>query len=224
MAIRYVLFDVDNTLYPASSGLLHEINERMNRYVAALLSVSEEEASNTRQAYRERYGTTLSGLVHHHGVDDVNAFLEYCHPTQLDAFLTPDPDLQTFLASLPVPASILTNSPMEHARRVLGFLGIEEYFEHVFDIRYNEFRGKPSKELFRRVLAHIGRPAEEVLLVDDGVEHVRAFREMGGVAVLVNERPTPAGSGRSLPTVRKVVELRELLQTLDSGCGEPGLT
>lgn len=222
MAVRYVLFDVDNTLYPESSGLLHEINERMTRYVAALLSVSEEQASVTRRTYREQYGTTLSGLVHHHGLADVNAFLEYCHPTQLDTFLTPDPDLQAFLASLPVPASILTNSPMEHARRVLRFLGIEEYFEHVFDIRYNEYRGKPSKELFRRVLSHIGRPAGEVLLVDDGVEHVRAFREMGGVAVLVDERPPPVGHDRPLPTIRKVIELRELLEALDPSSGDPG--
>jgi putative hydrolase of the HAD superfamily len=222
MAIRYVLFDVDNTLYPASSGLLHEINQRMTAYMAALLSVSEEEASITRQTYREQYGTTLSGLVHHHGLEDVNAFLEYCHPTRLDSYLTPDPDLQTFLASLPVPASILTNSPMEHARRVLQFLGIEEYFQHVFDIRYNGFRGKPSKELFQRVLAHIGMPAEEVLLVDDGVEHVRAFGEMGGAAVLVHEHPSSAEPPGALPTIRTVVELRELLRTLDPASGALG--
>lgn len=212
MEIHYILLDLDNTLYPASSELQDEISRRMTRYVAEFLHITQEDALKKRREYLARYGTTLSGLVKDNHLEDVETYLECCHPEKIERFLKKDPALKKTLSSLPVPLSILTNSPIEHACRVLDFLEIRNLFMHIFDIRFNRFIGKPSKLFFRRVLEIISRKAEEVLFIDDLVGHLVSFKEMGGNVLLVDERGESSGAG--IPSIRSLMELPEVLSSL----------
>ena len=43
-AVETWVFDLDNTLYPASSGLFPLVQARMNEYICRLLTVSLDEA------------------------------------------------------------------------------------------------------------------------------------------------------------------------------------
>ena len=117
--ISYLLFDLDNTLYPRSSGLGREMDRRMTRYVAEWLGVPMAEAEIQRRTNLKRFGTTLRWLVTEHDLTDVDHFLDAVHPTDLDQFLTEKDreQAQETLHEIDVPAAILTNSPMEHARR-----------------------------------------------------------------------------------------------------------
>jgi putative hydrolase of the HAD superfamily len=212
MEIHYILLDLDNTLYPASAGLQSEIGRRMTRYVAELLHITQEDAQKKRREYLVRHGTTLSGLVKDNHLEDVEAYLECCHPEKIEQFLKKDPALKETLSSLSVPLSILTNSPIEHACRVLEFLEIRNLFEHIFDIRFNRFIGKPSKYFFRRVLEIISKQAEEVLFIDDMVGHLVSFQELGGNVLLVDEREESSAAG--IPSIRGLNELPEVLSSL----------
>ena len=63
------LFDLDNTLYPAESGLMAEIERRMTAYVMQVTGLPRDDAYRLQKQYLADYGLTLGGLVEHHGVD-----------------------------------------------------------------------------------------------------------------------------------------------------------
>jgi putative hydrolase of the HAD superfamily len=207
--LKHILLDLDNTVYPASSPLEAEIGRRMTEYVSRYLDVSIEKALEVRRKYLNRYGTTLSGLIHERGFQEVEDYLRACHPEDVEAFLQKDPALKETLNSISLPLSILTNSPMEHARRVLDFLDVSGLFQHVFDIRYNGFQAKPSQAVFRRVLNTLSAEPRETLFVDDMVRHLVSFRDMGGNVLLVDEAGTQSCDG--IPAIQKLMELPTFL-------------
>jgi len=205
LGVRHILLDLDNTVYPASSRLQEEIGRRMTAYVSRLMGIAAEEAQEIRRSFLHRYGTTLAGLLAEGKIEDPDPYLEACHPKGVQDYLKKDPALRESLLNVRVPMAILTNSPIEHARRVLGHLEIADLFVEVFDIRFNRFQGKPAPEAYRRVLRHLDLEPPEVLFVDDLPKHLLAFREMGGSVLLVDE--SGKHTDGELPTIRSLQEL-----------------
>ena len=62
MRFSTLFFDLDDTLYPASTGLWHAIKERMNMFMHERLCLPEAEIPALREQYFKTYGTTLRGL------------------------------------------------------------------------------------------------------------------------------------------------------------------
>jgi len=62
------VFDLDNTLYPASSSLFPQIDRRMRRFIASTLGLDQDAAFLLQKQYYRDYGTTLRGLMQVHGV------------------------------------------------------------------------------------------------------------------------------------------------------------
>src|SRR5579871_6746618 len=92
------IFDLDNTIYPASCNLFGQIHERMAEYIMGLLSVDPDEAMALRGRYFREHGTTMRGLMVEHGIDP-RGFLAHVH--EID--LSPIPDdgaLKTALEAL----------------------------------------------------------------------------------------------------------------------------
>ena len=207
--IRYILFDLDNTLYPSSLGLDEEMGERIGEFVAKFLDLPPEQARSVRLERSKRYGTTLEWLIAEKGLEDIEAYYAAVHPEGEEVRLKPDPELRSFIKSLSVPAAILTNAPMEHADRVLRKLDLEGLFTHIFDIRWNGLKGKPAESAFRSVLQEIRMKSEEVLFIDDLPSYVEGFIRIGGQGVLLDERDIHAGS--KYPRVRTIYEIAQFL-------------
>jgi putative hydrolase of the HAD superfamily len=185
--IKYLLFDLDNTLYSARYGLEDEVARRIIDFAAARLGIPRDEAATIHQSVLPRYGTTLEWLMAERGFTDPEAYWAAIHPATEARALRPDPALRGYLANLPVPKAILTNSPREHAERVLHQLGMADLFTHIVDIRFNELIGKPHPAAFRRALAVLEGTPDTVLFVDDCAEYVEGYRALGGAAVLLDE-------------------------------------
>src|SRR5450759_2509994 len=98
--IKYILFDLDDTLYPTQSGLMHEISDRMSEYMIERVGISPKDFDRVRRDYWTRYGTTLRGLYIERHVD-AQAFLNYVHEVDLTRYLKPDTQLADLLAALP---------------------------------------------------------------------------------------------------------------------------
>ena len=81
--VRDWIFDLDNCLYPASTGLFALIDERMGGYIQRLLGCDSDEAKRVQKAHFHEHGTTLAGLMKHHDVDP-HEFLEDVHDIPLD--------------------------------------------------------------------------------------------------------------------------------------------
>src|SRR4051812_13378975 len=62
------VFDLDNTLYPASCNLFKQVDARMASFIAAELSITETEARALQKRFYRTYGTTLRGLMLEHAM------------------------------------------------------------------------------------------------------------------------------------------------------------
>ncbi len=207
--IRYVLFDLDNTLYSPRIGLEDAVVLRINAFISTYFGVDQAEAARMRNAKRKAYGTTLEWLMAEHGLNDPEPYYAAVHPENEADDLEIDEAVDRFVRTLPVPASVLTNAPMEHANRILDRLGLHGVFEHIFDIRRNELKGKPQASAYERALSTIGRPVEDVLFVDDAPSYVDGYRDLGGLGVLIDEK----GQHPSFPDpkIRTLPELARFL-------------
>ena len=85
------IFDLDNTLYSATSELFSQIDWNITRFVAKFLNIEETAARTIQKDYFRRYGTTMRGLMNLHDVDP-QEFLEYVHNIDLSPIAN-DPKL-----------------------------------------------------------------------------------------------------------------------------------
>ncbi|QQO09115.1 HAD-IA family hydrolase [Breznakiella homolactica] len=208
--IKYILFDMDNTLYSPRFKVEDAVGERMNKFLADFLDIPIDEAVRLRQTHVPKYGTTMQWLVAEKGFTDIDGMYAAAYPDGEADSLFPDPELRTFLTQLPVPYAILTNSPMEHVHRVLDRLAVRDLFSHIFDIRWAGLKGKPSAETFRRVLETVDAEPETTLFVDDYPLFVEGFLNIGGKGILIDEENRHPQWPHA-----KIRELTELLEFLD---------
>src|SRR5215470_11101633 len=126
------VFDLDNTLYPARCNLFAQVDRRIGLFIEGLLGLEQGPARELQKRYFREHGTTLRGLMTHHGIDP-RAFLDFVHEIDL-APVPPSPALDAALAALPGRKFIFTNGSVAHADRVMGRLGVAHHFEGIFDI------------------------------------------------------------------------------------------
>ncbi len=214
MQPAYILFDLDETLYPASSGLMKEVGRRMTEYVSGFLKVDPEKALSLRRELTRKYGTTLKGLLVEYDLGTAEEYLEYCHPTDVNKYLSRDPELAQVLTALAVPKSILTNSPLEHAERVLVYLQVRNCFEHIFDVRFNNLSGKPDPEIYLKTLSTLKRDPEEVLFIDDRLAYLLPFQSMRGQVLLVSANGREEAQSHRVPVIGDIKELPDFLDRM----------
>lgn len=203
-AVEVWLFDLDNTLYPASNNIFDQIDRRMGGYIQRLLGLDAEAAKALQKRYFQDHGTTLRGLMENHGADPV-AYLDYVHRIDLSG-LRPDTALDRGLAALPGRKLIFTNASQRHAERVLARLEIGHHFEAVFDIACADYRPKPAPEAYRRLIdAHRLAPRRTVF-IEDSARNLAPAAALGMTTVWVKSATRWAGDGAAAGHVDHVVE------------------
>jgi putative hydrolase of the HAD superfamily len=182
------VFDLDNTLYPADSGLFAQIDARMTVFVQNLLGVDAEAARSLQKAYYREHGTTLNGLMHLHGVEP-DSYLSFVHDIDLSA-LARDEALGRALARLPGRRFIFTNGCRDHAARILERLDLARYFNEIWDIRTIAFRPKPDPGSYRRVLDDARIDAARAAMFEDAARNLVPAHGQGMTTVwLRNDSP-----------------------------------
>jgi putative hydrolase of the HAD superfamily len=183
--IKYILFDLDDTLYSKETGLMAAIGERIHQYVQEKVGLDPVGARELRRHYLQTYGTTLKGLQVHYNVD-TEEYLSYVHDVPLGDYLKPNEALNRVLTEIQAEKIIFTNATTEHARRVLRSLGVEHHFSRIFDVRTNNYENKSQPGVHRRILDILGARPEECLIVEDSVRNLKPAKELGIATVLVN--------------------------------------
>jgi len=196
MRFTTLFFDLDDTLYPSSTGLWQAIRERMNLYMRDRMGLPEKDVPALREQYYKMYGTTLRGLQARHNVD-VQDFLAFVHDLPLDQYLTPNPTQREVIASLPSRKLIFTNADVHHARRVLAALNLDDLFETIVDINTVAPYCKPMPESFAIAQELADEPdPRKCVLIDDLPRTTRAALDVGMASLLYGtDEPTPEASG-----------------------------
>lgn len=187
MPIRFLLFDLDETLYPRSAGVMREIGRRIRQYMMRTLGCTEEQAESLAQTYYQRYGTSMRGLILHNDLD-ADQFLTYVHDLPLQV-LEPNPELGRLLEGLPVEKVIFTNADRGHAERVLDRLGVRSHFSRIIDVVAVGYMSKPAREAYTRCLQLLEAHPQECVLVEDSARNLAPAAQLGMVTVLVDGDP-----------------------------------
>jgi pyrimidine 5'-nucleotidase len=196
MRFTTLFFDLDDTLYPSSTGLWHAIKDRMNLYMLERLGLPEKDIPALREQYFKMYGTTLRGLQERHNVDK-DDFLAYVHDLPLKDYLTPNPLVREVIASLPTRNLIFTNADVPHARRVLTALQLDDLFETVVDVNAVAPYCKPMPESFAIAMDLADEPdPRKCVMIDDLPRTTRAALSVGMASLLYGcSDPTEDASG-----------------------------
>ncbi|MCR6629681.1 MAG: pyrimidine 5'-nucleotidase [Magnetospirillum sp.] len=163
--VRSWVFDLDNTLYPASSSLFPQIDVRMRQFIAERLNLPLDEAYRLQKHYYREFGTTLRGLMVVHGLEP-DAFLDYVHDID-HSVLDVAPALDAALGRLDGRKYIFTNGSARHAENVLDRLGIARHFDAIFDIAAACFIPKPQPECYQAMVKRFGIEARRSAMVED---------------------------------------------------------
>jgi putative hydrolase of the HAD superfamily len=177
------IFDLDNTLYPASCRLFDQIDLRIGQFVSGLLGVDLTEARRIQKGYFYQYGTTLRGLMTVHSVDP-DDFLDYVH--DIDHTPVPcNPALDQALHALPGRKLVFTNGTIRHAEKVLARIGVPHHFGDIFDIVHSDYIPKPDIGPYRKFIAETGIVPESAAMFEDIARNLEAPHQLGMTTVLV---------------------------------------
>jgi putative hydrolase of the HAD superfamily len=183
------IFDLDNTLYPASSGLMAEVSRRMTRFVAETLGVHEDAALIEQKRLFREHGTTLRGLMNNHDIDP-DTFMAYVHDVDYSR-IGPSPRLAAVIDALPGRKLVFTNASVAHAETVLSRLGIAAAFSGIFDVAAAGYQPKPNLRSYEALAAAHDVEPTRAVMVEDIAPNLEPAAQMGMTTLWVRHDREP---------------------------------
>lgn len=179
-----VWFDIDNTLYSASTKISQAMGQRIHAYFVSL-GLDEDKASELHLKYYTEYGLALRGLTRHHDIDPMD-FDQKCDGTlPLEDLIKPNSSLRKLFQDLDrskVRVWALTNAYKNHAQRVLKILDLEDQIEGLVYCDYQQtgFTCKPEPEFYHNAMkqANISDPSR-CYFVDDSRINILSSKRLG---------------------------------------------
>jgi len=185
---RVWIFDLDNTLHDARPHIFPSMHAQINDYLMRHFAVDEEGANEMRRDFWLRYGTTLKGLMRHHGTDPHHYLRETHRFPELADMVVHENALKHALARLGGKRLIFSNAPQHYVEQVVRALGVGRYFDAVYTIESTRFKPKPAFQGFRLLLRAHNLEPQRCALVDDTLENLRTAKRLGMTTVWVSER------------------------------------
>lgn len=184
---RVWIFDLDNTLHDATARIFPAMHEQINAFLRREFQVDEEGANLMRRDFWLRYGTTLNGLMRHHGTDP-RRFLAETHVfPELADLVVHENALKHALARLGGMKLVFSNAPRHYVEGVLRAIGLARFFDAVYSIEDTRYRGKPALHGFRMLLRKHNLDARRCAFIDDVLDNLRTARRLGMSTVWVSK-------------------------------------
>jgi putative hydrolase of the HAD superfamily len=206
---RVWIFDLDNTLHDASSRIFPAMHEQINAYLRRYFKVDALGADEIRQRFWRTYGTTLNGLMRHHGADPRH-FLRETHVfPELAGMVVRENALKHALRLLGGTKLVFSNAPRHYVEEVLRIMGLARTFDAVYTIEDARYRGKPALHGFHLLLRRHHLDPHRCAFIDDVLDNLRAAHRLGMSTLWVS------GARRRVPfvdlRVGSVLELPRLV-------------
>ncbi|KAH7921810.1 pyrimidine 5-nucleotidase [Leucogyrophana mollusca] len=179
-----VWFDIDNTLYSASTKISQAMGQRIHAYFVSL-GLDEDDASELHHKYYTQYGLALRGLTRHHEIDPMD-FDQKCDGTlPLEDLIQPSSSLRKLFQDIDrdkVRVWALTNAYKNHASRVLKILGLTDQIDGLVYCDYEEpnFTCKPEPEYYHNAMKRAGiSDPSKCYFIDDSRLNVVSAKRLG---------------------------------------------
>ena len=160
------------------------------------------------------YNTTLNGMIKNHKID-ANEFLEFVHDVDL-SFLKEDKQLGEEIEKIKGKKIIFTNGSLAHAKNVTKRLGIERYFDDIFDIVSADFIPKPSIITYKKIIEKYKIEPQYSIFIEDIARNLKPAHELGMKTVwIINEEPWAAEFSNSSFINYKTDKLSKFLKEIN---------
>lgn len=183
---RVWIFDLDNTLHDARPHIFPAMHGLMNEFLRRTFGVDEEGANRMRREFWERYGTTLRGLMRHHGMDPRRFLAETHLFPELADMVVHENAVKHALARLGGTKLMFSNAPRHYVEEVLRCIGLRRYFKAVYTIEDARYRGKPDAHGFHYLLRKHHLDPHRCAFIDDSLDNLRAAHRLGMTTVWVS--------------------------------------
>jgi len=182
--IKTWIFDLDNTLYSADSGIFQQVHELMGKFVSAHLNIDIDQAKQIQKKYYKQHGTTLRGMMDNHGVDP-DYFLTEVH--RLDySIVEPNHKLNEELKKLKGRKIIFTNANMQHALDVLERLELSNFFDEIYDIKMANYIPKPEISSYKQLIEQFNISTESAAMFDDIAKNLVPAKKVGFTSIWID--------------------------------------
>lgn len=182
-----LVIDLDNTIYPESSGLMQAISARINLFMLDIMGLNPAEINILRTQFKQNYGTTLQGLYDRYKIDK-NEYLAFVHDIDISQHLSPDDRLPRVLETYPQKKVIFSNADRNHINKVLDFLDITSLFDLIIDVHAVSPFVKPQPESFDKSLDLLGfSDWSGCVFIDDYLPNIQGAVSKGLFCIQVNE-------------------------------------
>lgn len=203
--MKMILLDVDDTLYPKGAGPFNLVTGKIDEYVMSWCGIGIKETRALRNRYIDIYGSTLGGLMRHHGVDP-DHYLDKVHDVPVEELLCADERLREIISGFEQDMVVFSNGSTGYVRRVLGSLGVLDLLGDLFTIEFMDYVPKPRTYPYRKLLELYGVSPRDCVLVDDRLPNILTARDMGMKAVLVGSEASVPGV-TAVPDIYSVAEI-----------------
>ncbi|HEU4352310.1 MAG TPA: pyrimidine 5'-nucleotidase [Burkholderiales bacterium] len=183
---RVWIFDLDNTLHDARVHIFPSMHTQIQDYLKRQFGLDDEGAGRMRRDFWLRYGTTLAGLMRHHGTDPRHFLAETHVFPELADMVVRENALKHALARLGGTRLVFSNAPRHYVEEVLRALGLRRFFDAVYTIEDTGYRGKPHAWGFHRLLRNHDLDPHRCALIDDILDNLRAAHRLGMSTVWVS--------------------------------------
>ena len=182
--IKTWIFDLDNTLYSADSGIFQQVHDLMGKFVSNHLNIDIEDAKIIQKNYYKQHGTTLRGMMDNHGVDP-DHFLAEVH--KLDySIVGPNHKLNEELKKLQGRKIIYTNANMQHALDVLKRIELSNFFDEIYDIKMANYIPKPELTPYEQMVAQFDIETKSSAMFDDIAKNLVPAKNVGFTSVWID--------------------------------------
>ena len=178
------IFDLDNTLYSADSGIFQQVGILMGEFVAKHLKVNIKEAKEIQRKYYKEHGTTLRGLMDNHSIDP-DTFLDEVH--KLDySIVQPNYELNESLKKINGKKYIFTNANKQHADEILERLKIANLFDGIYDIKMANYIPKPEIQTYEKLIETYNIEPDKTIMFDDIAKNLVPASKKGFTTVWID--------------------------------------
>ena len=183
---RVWIFDLDNTLHDARAHIFPSMHDQINAFLRRHFKVDEAGANAMREHFWRTYGTTLNGLMRHHGVHPGHFLAETHVFPELADMVVHENALKHALRLLGGTKLVFSNAPRHYVEQVLRAIGLERYFDGVYSIEDTRYRGKPALHGFHYLLRKHHLDPHRCAFIDDVLENLRTAHRLGMSTVWVS--------------------------------------
>ena len=178
------IFDLDNTLYSADSGIFQQVHNLMGEFISKNLNLDIHEAKKLQSKYYKQHGTTLRGMMDNHGIDP-DYFLNEVH--KLDySIVGPNKILNKELQKLEGRKIIYTNANKQHVIDVLKRIELTDFFDEIFDIKMANYIPKPEIKPYEQIINLFDIEPNSSAMFDDIAKNLVPAKKVGFTSVWID--------------------------------------